>query len=153
METFTSIASFVFASAALTLSPVTYRQRSEQDRRDLFLTMHERLIASDVQRGRRLLHEVGSEHEAALLRTNDPERYQEVNRAIAMLDVFAMYIQRGYINRETALEEWGHAFARAYEKATFVIDDRAANQTWVPWPHLRAFGPEAVRWHEAQLRS
>jgi|GEM_PF-3924768 len=65
-----------------------------------------------------------------------------------MFDILAMYVDRGYIKRDLALEEWGHSLARTYTAAVPFIQNRIASQTWKPWPHLRNLGPEAVAWHE-----
>jgi hypothetical protein len=143
----------VFSSVALLISALTYITKQRQDRRDLFLKMHERLIDPDIQMGRRLLFErVDSQEAAARLRTSALEEYQLINRALAMFDIFAMYVQRGYIDRELALEEWGHSFARTFRQSQPFIADRLAVQRWSAWPHLRSFGPQAVAWHEKDAR-
>lgn len=139
------------ALIALVLNGLTFSDRRRQDRRDLFLKLHERLIDPDVQRGRRLLYErVHSPADAARLREHATDDYELVNRALAMFEVFAMYVERGYVDRDMALEEWGHTIARAYERAEHFLDDREQLQTWKPWPNLRVFGPAAVAWHEQQ---
>lgn len=141
----------VFSSIALLISAATYITKQKQDRRDLFLKMHERLVDPDIQLGRKLLFErVESVEDAALLRKNNTTEYQLINRALAMFDIFAMYVERGYIDKTLALDEWGHSFARTYRRADPFIADRLAVQRWRAWPHLHSFGPVAVRWHEAQ---
>lgn len=144
---------FVFSTAALAISALTYRDRRTSDRRDLFLKMHERLVDPDLQEGRRLLYErVGSKRDAAVLRADAKEDYQKINRALAMFDIFSMYVSRGYIDRKLALEEWGHSLGRAYAQAEPFIEERASVQSWTPWPHFRRFGPEAHDWHRKQSR-
>ncbi|GAA1155014.1 DUF4760 domain-containing protein [Nocardioides aquiterrae] len=143
---------------ALTINGLTFRDRRRQDRRDLFLKMHERLIDQDLQRGRRLLYQhIHDEGSARRLRMSpaeaDAEIYQAINRALAMFDVFSMYVEKGYIDRAEALQEWGHTLARAFQQAQPFIADRDNNQTWLSWPNLRSFGQEAVRWHEERAQS
>lgn len=143
----------VLSTAALAISALTYRDRRTSDRRDLFLKMHERLVDPDLQEGRRLLYErVTSTSDAAQLRTDNKEEYQKINRALAMFDIFSMYVARGYIDRKVALEEWGHSLGRAYKQAGPFIEERASVQSWTPWPHFRRFGPEAHSWHSKQSR-
>jgi hypothetical protein len=143
--------SLAIALIALGLNGMTFRDRRRQDRRDLFLKLHERLIDPEVQRGRRLLYErVHSPADAARLREHAPDEYELVNRSLAMFEVFAMYVERGYIDRAIALQEWGRTIARAYDRAEHFLDDRAQHQTWKPWPNLRVFGPAARDWLEQQ---
>lgn len=150
MSEFVDYIPLALSGLALLVSAVTYRDRRRQDRRDLFLRVHERLVDPDIQHGRRLLYErVDSVSDAAHLREHEVEVYQLINRAVAMFDIFAMYVQRGYINRDVALEEWGHAFARFFTRAEPLIEDRVTDQSWTPWPHFRNFGGEAVAWHDA----
>ncbi len=138
----------VIAVAAFAFSLVNWHVSRQHDKRDLFLAMHERLIASEVQEGRRLLYLDHSLDQLDELRKSGSPEYQLINRALANFDVLAMYVDRGYIDRNVVLEEWGHSLARAYQRAEPFISNRVANQSWRPWPHLRAFGPTAVEWHE-----
>jgi hypothetical protein len=148
MRTAVDALPLIFSVLAVGISAASYRDRRTQDRRDLFLKLHERLVDPDIQMGRRLLHErVSTVDDAQRLRVGSVEDYQLINRALAMFDIFAMYVHRGYIDRDLALEEWGHSFARTYKRALPFIDDRAQSQTWSPSPHLRRFGPAAVAWH------
>lgn len=139
------------ALVALVLNGRTFRDHRRQDRRDLFLELHERPIDPDVQRGRRLLYErVLSPADAARLREDPTDDYELVNRVLAMFEVFVMHVERGYVDRGMALEEWGHTIARAYERAEHFLDDREQLQTRKPWPNLRMFGPVALAWHAQQ---
>lgn len=81
------------------------------------------------------------------MRAAGTDEYHLINRALATFDILAMYVERGYIDGDVVLEEWGHSLARAYQQAQTFIENRVANQTWKPWPHLRSFGPIAVQWH------
>ncbi len=144
------MAAIVISVAAFAINLINLIDRRRQDRRDLFLKLHERLIDPDLQNGRRLLYQrVHNQADAGRLREDHPDDYQLVNRALAMFDVFSLYVEKGYVDRDVALEEWGHVIARAWSRAQHVIADRDQDQTWQVWPHLRAFAGEATRWHEA----
>lgn len=146
---------------AVTISTLTFvtRQRQDrrdllakqrQDKRDLFLRIHERLVDPDIQLGRRLLYDrVHSVKDAEYLSLHDAGDYQSINRAIAMFDIFAMYVHHDYIDRSVALEEWAHSFGRLWRQAQPFIEDRAQVQSWTSWPHFRKFGPVAEQWHNA----
>lgn len=147
---FTTVVSIVFSSAALVISALAYISRQRQDRRDLFLKLHERLVDPEIQLGRRVLFEqVHSVADAERLRNDAQESYQLINRSLAMFDILAMYVDRGYIDKSLALEEWGHSFARTFRQAQPFIADRLAVQSWAAWPHLREFGVVAEEWHTA----
>jgi hypothetical protein len=59
-----------------------------------------------------------------------------MNRALAMLETLAMYIDKKIVDRDVAMESWCHAFRRIRGPAEEFIDLRAAD--YVVWPHLRA---------------
>ncbi|MFW5469540.1 DUF4760 domain-containing protein [Knoellia sp. CPCC 206435] len=146
------VAALLISFSALAVSLGTFVTNKKQDKRELFLRVHERLIDPEIQRGRMLLYErVKTVDDAARLHQQEPENYQLINRSLGMFDIFAMYVLRGYIDRELALQEWGHAFARVFQRALPFIEYRLGSQTWTTWTHLRVFGDEAVRWHEARL--
>ncbi|MFF2495952.1 hypothetical protein [Agromyces sp. NPDC058064] len=138
---FISIAAFAF-------SLLSYALQRAKDRRDLFLNLHQTLIEPELQEGRRRLH-VLDESRLGTIQDEDLDGYQQINRSLAMFDVFAMYVNRRYISEELALEEWGDVLARTWTKAEPFIEARYARSGHRPWPHLRALGPRAVAWAKA----
>lgn len=149
MTTLVPWISLAVALLALTINGASFRDRRRQDRRDLFLKMHERLVEPEIQEGRRLLFElVHTDADAGRLRVNEPNLYQLINRSLAMFDILAMYVERGYIDRDVALSEWGHSLARTFRQAEPFMRDRFAEQTWKAWPHFRSFSSSAIAWHE-----
>jgi hypothetical protein len=70
--------------------------------------LHERLIDDEVQRGRRILtHQVHSSEEIEKLVRERGRDYEMVSRTLSMLDVAALYVERGYIDKQLFMEEWG----------------------------------------------
>jgi hypothetical protein len=91
----------VISCAAFVFSVFTWRERRAQDQRDLFLRIHERLVDVDLQRGRRVLFQmVQSIEDARALFQDRREDSDLANRALAMLDVAALYVERGYVDRD-----------------------------------------------------
>jgi hypothetical protein len=146
-----AIVSLVISLAALSVSVVTLLTKQRQDRRDLFLKMHERLVDPDLQQGRRILRErIKSVEDAQAMRKEDQVSYQLVGRALAMFDILGGYVLRKYVDEELVLEEWGHTYAGSWASGRYVILERTASErerlTWSAWPHLQAFGKRASAW-------
>ena len=143
-----SFFSVLISLTALTLTGLTYRDRRKQDRRDLFLKLHERLVEPDVQRGRRLLFTEATTVEAVReLREQQPEIFDQINRAIAMLDIAGMYVARGYIDKDDFLSEWSGVYGRAWLASQPFLEVRLGGIRAgrnPGWPHFRALGAEAA---------
>lgn len=129
---------------ALIVSGLTYRDRRQQDRRDLFLKLHERLLEPELQRGRRLLHtKARTVRDVEALRDSSPDEYDLVNRAVAMSDVAAMYVARGYVDRDDFVGEWGVAYGRLWLAAEAFLEVRLRYPGGeAGWPHFRSLGRE-----------
>jgi len=77
---------------AFAFSIFNWRERKRQDQRDLFLKIHERLVDMDLQRGRRIIYlDVHSVEQAKALFQKRPADYDLGDRALAMLDLAALY--------------------------------------------------------------
>jgi hypothetical protein len=144
----TSSASLLISLTALTFTGLTYRDKRKQDRRDLFLKLHERLVDPELQRGRKLLFTHAGTREAVIaLRDEEPEVFDAINRALAMYDIAAMYIAKEYIGKKDFLEEWGPSYGRCWLAAQPFLEVRFGD---LPsgglrgWPHFRQLGPEAA---------
>jgi hypothetical protein len=71
----------------------SWLEHKRQDKRDLFLKINERLAEIDLQRGRRILYrDVNSKEDAKALLDKRPDDYDLANRALAMLDIAALYV-------------------------------------------------------------
>lgn len=140
-----AILAAVLSVAAFAFSLTTFFLQWRKDRRDLFLTIHQALIAPELQEGRRKLHALGTQ-QIATVHVDDPDGYQQINRALAMFDIFAMYVERRYISEDLALKEWGHSLSLTWEKAEPFIEARRVHSGYRPWPSLRVLGRKATTW-------
>jgi hypothetical protein len=151
-ETIAAVVSAVVAVAALAFTIHLAKAGTEQNRRDLFLSVHERLCQEDAHRGRRILwDQIGSEDQARIMRRDHPEEWRQVVHAIAMLDMLGLYVRQGYIDKDLALKEWGSICAHAWEHGgKHVLPAREADLGWRPWRNFEWFGQQALMWHRQQ---
>jgi hypothetical protein len=138
----------VISVVAFALSVFTWRERRQNDRRDLFLQLHERLVDRDVSRGMRILGRLmRSPEEAKNLFNDRPEDYEQIRRALSMLDLAAFYVERGYIGKSLFIEEWGAVYSNLLEGAMLFIAERErsgqAYNEW-SWPHFQALANEML---------
>jgi hypothetical protein len=145
MPDIAGVIALAISIAAFGFSLLTYRQQQAKDQRDLFLEIHRALIEPDLQEGRRRVHALNA-GEMVTVHDDDLDGYQQINRALAMFDIFAMYVNRRYIREDLALEEWGDVLAGTWTKAEPFIEARRERSGHLPWPNLRSFGPRAVAW-------
>jgi hypothetical protein len=131
----------------------TWRERQGKDQRDLFLQVYERLINKDIQRGRRILRQtVHSVNDAKTLLEDEPEDYDLANTAIAMLDVAALYVYQGYIDRELFMKKWARVYARCLDSGRHFLREREIRDPFVSageWQHFLDLGEEAIAWLES----
>src|SRR5215468_10607191 len=106
-----SAISLTISCAAFAFGIFTWNENKNRDRRDLRLQIHERLVAVDLQRGRRILYKkVNSIAGARSLYCDDPGEYDLAYRALSMLDLAALYAERGYIDAESFMEDWDYVY-------------------------------------------
>ncbi|MFD1248493.1 hypothetical protein ACFQ3F_11910 [Nocardioides ginsengisoli] len=140
-DVLTVLALFV-SGGALFLGVVNFRRARRLDKRDLFLRMHETLLEPGVVAGRRALYEIREpKHAEALVYHEDT--LTQVYRALAMFDVLALYVDNGWIDEATVLDEWGNSLTRSIEPAKFFIEARYKTTQWHSWPHYRALAEKA----------
>jgi hypothetical protein len=123
---------------AVGLTSYTIDQTRKQRRLDAFASMHDLLITEDSQRGRRMLY--AAANSGSWPERNSPE-WDQMNRALAMLDTLAMYIDKKIVDRELAMDTWGHAFRRIRDPAEHFMRLRADD--YLMWPFMRAMFREA----------
>ena len=80
----------------------------------------------------------------------DSREWDEMNRALAMLETLAMYIEKKIVDRDLAMESWWHAFRRIRGPAEQFMNLRGDD--YVIWPHLRAMFREAETYRGVWLR-
>ncbi|MER6955021.1 hypothetical protein [Streptomyces sp. NPDC000618] len=143
----------VIAFLALWWSRRTWRASVEQNRRDMFLGLHEKLSSAEQQTGRRFLREkIGSLRDAEVLRREDPNCLRQVVGALAMLDILGLYVEKGFVDKELVFEEWGSLLAELHPHGVHVIEERRQNRGSGRklWPHFRRLALEAATWVERQ---
>ena len=121
-----SAISIAISVTALTFSIFAWQLSRLKDKRDLYLQLHERLIASDLRRGRSDLADRACTPEGAesLVGDRKSDDYERVCRALSMLDLAALYVEQRYINRKMFEREWGDIYASLRENAVEFIAAR-----------------------------
>jgi hypothetical protein len=64
-----------------------------------------------------------------------------------MLDVAALYVERGYIDKDLFLEEWGFTYASILGHAEYFIEERASRivrSAIRSWPHFRLLARQSA---------
>lgn len=117
--------SIAFGVLAVLLSAGALYYNWMKSKQDTFLSIHEKMISSDLQEGRRLLlSKIKSFEDADRLLEEEPEQYRKINRALAMYDVLGVHVKRGYVLKSWVMEEWGPGLARAREPGSHFIEHR-----------------------------
>ncbi|WP_143670576.1 hypothetical protein [Streptomyces antimycoticus] len=140
--------SLVIAFWALGWSIKTHKMGLKLNQRDLFLSLHEQLSRPEQVRGRTILREeITSETQAKAIRTLRPDKHESVMSAIIMLDILAMYVEKGYVGEDHVLEEWGWLYGRCFEHGKYVISELQwydpERRTRSPWQHFAVLGEKA----------
>jgi hypothetical protein len=151
------VISIVISCGAFSFSLYAWRERIAQDRRDLYLRLHERLLDVELQHGRRILfRQVNSVADARNLFHGRPELYDLANMALAMLDTAALYVERGYIDAGLYMDEWGLTYKAILKHARYFLAERLernAIPNTRPWVHFFSFAVEAAKrdWPEFDI--
>lgn len=150
-----AIGSLIVAIRAHVLSGRAQQQTQVQaqqlNKRDLFLALHEKLSAPEQMRGRRVLREqVNSVNDAAELRQANRGDGRAAAGALAMLDILGLYIEKGFVEDNLVLEEWGYVLAELQPHAAHLISERTRNRHRPPWPHYRRLAGRASDWAARQ---
>ncbi|MFP3461272.1 hypothetical protein R5O87_10520 [Arthrobacter globiformis] len=123
-------------------------------KQDTFLSIHDKLVAKDLQEGRRLLFEkIHAPEDVEALLQKDEDGYHKVNRALAMYDVLGVYVKRRYVFKAWVMEEWGPNLAKAWSHAQHVIAHREKRGAPSNWDNFRAISLEARIKSQAQFVS
>ena len=156
MNVLVSFIALAISLAAFIFNVFNWRERKLQDQRDLYLKIHERLVDGDLQRGRRIIYQnVHSAEDAETLYRERPEDYGLANRALAMLDVAALYEEQRYIDGKLFMREWGSVYARIRENSGYFIADRIARSVAPAhpmWPHFQALASRATELAQMENR-
>jgi hypothetical protein len=109
---------------AFIVSALSYRERRQSERRDLSLKVHENMTSLDLQRGRRLLFEATDAGTDRWWQTEDEARRDEINRALAMLDVMGWLKAQDHLDDSFVFDIWGWVVVRAWAAAKPYVEWR-----------------------------
>lgn len=89
------------------------------DRRNLVLKLCEQLLAPDMQRGRRLLHQYAASDADWWDVSTDAavEARDKINGALALFDMVGWYVEKRHVDPDAILELWSPALVRCWYRA------------------------------------
>jgi hypothetical protein len=132
-------ATIYITTLALFVSVAAFAHTRSKATKDAFLAIHEKMFDLEIQEGRGILYsKIKSLDDVEKLKKYDRESFRKVNRAIAMWDVLAMYVSRGYLPKQMVLEEWGRNLAKY--RGRVLLFGEARNKHW---EHYEALSKEA----------
>ncbi|WP_406191835.1 hypothetical protein OG331_47420 [Streptomyces sp. NBC_01017] len=102
----------------------TTQQAVELNKRDLFLSLHERLCSPDQIRGRRDIRTRGTgipEVQQLRASTSGDDANAAVG-ALAMLDTLGLYVDCKFVDENLVLTEWGYVLAELTEPAKYFVE-------------------------------
>jgi hypothetical protein len=128
----------VIGLIAIAVTAFTIYQSRRQRQLDVFTRLHDQLTTQESQRARGRLF--AAAEAGSWPKPGTPE-WDEINRAVSMLETLALYIHEKIIDRKVALESWHHSLRRIREPAeSFMALRRREYQVW---PHLRSLFRQA----------
>jgi hypothetical protein len=150
-----ALVSGLVAFCAYRFSKRTHRETTDQaeqlNKRDLFLSLHERLCSPDQIRGRRIIRTRGtSTLEVQQLRNSRSGDANAAVGALAMLDTLGLYVECGFVEQDLVLTEWGYVLAELAEPASHFVETGVGLNGRKPWPHFSALATDAVTWAQNQ---
>ena len=125
-------------------SALTYAHHRARDRRDLILRIHETLLARELQRCRRLLHERKNVR-AWWEQDDEKEDLDDINRALAMFDVLGYYVAKRWVSEADAIELWGESLIRAWQAGRSYIEWRESGEDRRLWPYFQELADVAEK--------
>lgn len=134
------------AALAFLFSLLAFFHHRHSAKQDAFYAVHEKLIAFDIQEGRRILFgSIKTVEDVAALERDCLDGFQKVNRALGMYDVLGMQVAHKYVYKSTVLEEWGRNLARARTPALLFMAHRQKS-----WDHFDKLSAEALKRYGAK---
>ena len=133
-----------FTTLAVLLSLAAFYRSRRLDKRDLFLRMHTDLLDEIPMRGRRVLGTIFDVNTATWAAREVPAT--EVYRALAMFDVLGLYVEQGWVDRWTVMEEWGRSLSAYREPKRLWVAARWPNNDEDRWPHYDLLAESAAKY-------
>ncbi|MFG1815336.1 hypothetical protein ACGFIF_16325 [Kribbella sp. NPDC049174] len=136
-------AALIVAIVALAVSLSAFVFELISRRRQLLLTIYDKLLETEQQRGRRLVYELaesGTSYESL-----DESSRDCVNHALSTLNVLGFLYERRYVPRHDSLLLWGPAASRARRSAQICgfLDYWDKKSEGPVAPYLRKFAAAA----------
>ena len=144
----TAMASIAISIAALVVSISAFVASRYRDRRDLMLKIHDRLVAPDQRRGRRLIYQVREAGTAIDGLTED--QYALINNALSTLNVLGIYYERRYVARTDVLRFFALNVVRLMPAAEAFLAHRDQVVGTVSWPELRTLAADSANYLRRQ---
>jgi hypothetical protein len=146
--------SLVLSVTALTVSILGYRDSRRQDKRDIFLKIHENLIGSDKQHGRQILFEKVSD--MASVEALSGDEYRLVNGALNTYESLGLYVRRGSVEERDVMEIWAVPIYRAWVRGAPFVEHRQHYQGRHIWSNYRYIAERSksyIRKHGIEIGS
>lgn len=137
------------ASAALATALLTYAFNLRKSKTDLFISIHEKLIAPETQEGRKHLKAISSFSAVEELKRKG--RFATVNSALALYETLAMYASRGSISDKDLDATWGRAIHERQDQIRVFIDYREEEDGYRSWPNLTKLVDRLEKLHARQV--
>lgn len=138
-------AALTVAIVALIVSLSAFVFEMVSRRRQLLLTIYDKLLEAEQQRGRRLLHELAESSRS--YEALDESSRDCVNHALSTLNVLGYLYKRRYVSRKDTLLLWGPAASRARRSAQICgyMEYRQTKAEEPLWPYFKQFVEAAER--------
>lgn len=133
-----------FTTVAVVLSLAAFYRSRRLDKRDLFLRMHTDLLDEIPMRGRRGLSTIFDANTATWAAREVPAT--EIYRALAMFDVLGLYVEQGWIDRWTVMEEWARSLNAYREPKRLWVAARWPDGDQERWPHFDRLAASAAKY-------
>jgi hypothetical protein len=129
--------SLVISLIALLFSAFVFAHNRRDDKRDLLLRMHEHLLTTGQQEGRRTLFEMYEQKRSPDDLTSN--EFNSINYALSAYNMLGYLFHEKYISRSDIIALWGLPAARARraaERTGFLALRDLQNREPI-WPYLR----------------
>lgn len=95
--------------------------------------------------GRRALSQIDSDNEARASLTN-PDEQTAIYRALALFDVLGLYVEQGWVDRWTVMDEWANSLSQYREPKRLWAEHRWKDDERPRWPHYDRLAKSAARY-------
>jgi hypothetical protein len=137
------ILALAITALAATLSLANTMLNRRYRRQDAYLKMHDLLTTPEMQRGRKLVSQIGL---TGKIPAPESDERAAVNRALVAHSNLAMFIHRGVISKRWVLGAWHHTLRDLNPGAAIYIDHRREVHGWGVYAELEQLIEDAVNY-------